>query len=74
MTTQPDLFQPMCATARGRQGLLFDGSAVDLPCPVCGRLQVVTESGFLTCPKGCLKLHLDRPAADAAGGLFAPGD
>jgi len=71
MTTQRQLFDPMLATSVGRQGTLFDGSAVDVPCPACGRLQVVTASNYLTCPHGCLKLRPDVPADDqATGGLF----
>jgi hypothetical protein len=67
MTTQRDLYDAMLARTVARQGELFTGTAVDVPCDACGTLQVVTEGGYLTCPRGCLKLRSDfevRPDRD----------
>jgi len=52
VTTQPDLFRPMCATVRGRQGELFDRAdppPCGLSCGECGRGMVRTASGYLSC-------------------------
>jgi hypothetical protein len=64
------LYDDCTATVRTVQGTLFNGSAVDERCHQCGRSLVITESGYKTCPKGCLKLTPDRTAAEVAGGLF----
>jgi hypothetical protein len=55
MTRQDDLFDPMCATHRTRQGRLFDTDgprAMWLRCQVCGRFLERTPSGYLACPAG----------------------
>jgi hypothetical protein len=59
MTRQPDLFRPMCASVRARQGELFDTGgppATWLRCRHCGRFLARTPSGFLACPMGHGKL------------------
>jgi hypothetical protein len=65
MHTQPDLFLPMCATVRGRQGELFDPADAPpcgLTCQECGRALVHTESGYLCCPRGHGKLLTEAAA------------
>jgi hypothetical protein len=70
MTIQPDLFDSMCATARGRQGELFDtgGRVVNLICQQCGGPMEVTPSGFLCCGRGHGRLF--SAANDLANWLF----
>jgi hypothetical protein len=55
VTKQPDLFTPMCAAHRTRQGRLFDtdGPADSaLCCGACGRPLTPTPFGSLCCPRG----------------------
>ena len=70
MTTQPQLWG--MANTCTKQGELFTESTVDQPCTVCGRLQVMTDGGFITCPRGCLKLAPEpkQPADTNQGELF----
>lgn len=59
MTRQPDLFRPMLARVTSTQGELFDTRGPLLPardCAVCGAGLEPTPGGYVTCPRGCLKL------------------
>jgi len=72
MTRQPDLYHPMLATVRARQGRLFDTdgpTAQSLRCSECGHDLERTPSGYLACPLGHGRLIREyerdpRPADD----------
>ena len=68
MTTQLDLFLPMCARTIARQAQLFDTDgppALTEKCRHCAEYLEHTPSGFLACPRGHGKLLTDTPANDA---------
>jgi len=65
MTTQPDLFLPMCATTRTRQRGMFDGMVPesDDSCDECGRPLIETPSGYWCCPAGHGMLKMPKAAS-----------
>jgi hypothetical protein len=70
MTSQRDLFLPMCGRSLAKQGQLFDTdgpTAVNDTCRECGEFMERTPSGFLACTRGHGKL-LSETSGESADG------
>jgi hypothetical protein len=77
VTRQDDLYDPMCATHKARQGRLFDTrgpAAVAFRCPECGHWLERTPSGFLVCPPGHGRLVRLPGEPEPADDRDWPGD
>jgi hypothetical protein len=74
MSTQRDLFWPMCGGQQSRQGGLFAvgwDEVSDLACGECGEYLVRTPSGWLACPRGHGKLTCEEePGEESYGSWF----
>ena len=61
VTTQPNLFSPWADTRTTQKPLFDPNQPPPLPhrCPRCRQHLVTTDSGYATCPAGCLRLLID---------------
>jgi len=60
MSTQRDLFRPMCGRTRTKQQELFAAGHQEISnvyCGECGRAMIRTPSGWIACPSGHGKLR-----------------
>jgi hypothetical protein len=74
MSTQRDLFWPMCGRQHSHQRELFAAGwdeVSDLACGECGEHLVRTPSGWLACPRGHGKLTCEeKPGEESYGTWF----